>query len=568
MCTAYYFLSYNAYLRNYVRNTSQTTKIVYTQFNQKIEIINSLQKRILQSSSINKYIFSEGTPSIYDERLFHNNMYNIIGYDLPFYHINIVNTETSEIITFGQEFNKKTYLITEEIKNTLIIPVQHLNGAKYVAPLNSTNFYIPNTEITTISMFRSFGKYPLSPAKAIIEIQINIEDIKTLIKETLLSYNIDSGKVIIFNHENELMFPSNLPTSLKEHYQAILLKDKLITTNPVSKHQEISTFYGDPSQGGYTVLLITPTTYIDTSKTFYLTISIFLGGIMFVILFALSYYIAKGISHPIEEITNNIAALDWQQLTRNIDKIDNTSLSELELLSTTYYNMQNRLKKTMQAVMQFQALSIHSQMTALQSQIDSHFLYNTLTIISIVAEESNDPKGATMCMKLSKMLRYVTEDYETQTTFAAEINHTKSYTEFIHIRFGRKVKFYYDIDSTLENLTIPRLIIQPLVENSVKYSRDPNKTLTVHISLYRNAEFWIVKVTDTGMGFSKQSLEELQEKISIFERDRSSMLLSTHGMGLMNIYMRLKLFYEQQCIFTCENTEQGSCITIGGVIHE
>ena len=219
-------------------------------------------------------------------------------------------------------------------------------------------------------------------------------------------------------------------------------------------------------------------------------------------------------------------------------------------------------------------LAIRSQMTALQAQMDFHFLYNTLTIISIIAEDNEDPQAASMCITLTKMLRYITEDISRDTTLAQELVHTSNYTDLLSVRFGDIIQFHYDLDPALNPVRVPRLIVQPLVENCIKYSRKPQKVLSISIRSWICGNQWYLRITDNGDGFSEAALSALFEKTSQLNLEQENPSLTLNGLGLANIYLRLKLYYRNRFVFRPENdidpdgSLRGASVTIGGTIHE
>lgn len=116
-----------------------------------------------------------------------------------------------------------------------------------------------------------------------------------------------------------------------------------------------------------------------------------------------------------------------------------------------------------------------------------------------------------MCIKLTQMLRYITEDISKDTTFSLELNHTRNYTDLISIRFGQGISFDYQVDPSMNRLRLPRLVIQPIVENCVKYSRKPDRVLRISIHAWMENGFWYVNIQDNGDGFSKEALKEIDD---------------------------------------------------------
>ena len=308
------------------------------------------------------------------------------------------------------------------------------------------------------------------------------------------------------------------------------------------------------------------------NKQIFLQICLLFFACAILILMLITYRIARSITSPIIALKEKVSSLDLEQLgEKESTDLQNAGFNELEILNDAFNRMQVRLKRSMDDTIASRTLTIHSQMMALQAQMDSHFLYNTLTIISIIAEENDDEQASVMCIKLTEMLRYITEDISKATTFEQEWHHTRNYTDLMSIRFGSKIRFCYEYDSQLRTIPIPRLIIQPIVENCVKYSRKDSCILEISIRSFTLDGCWYVNIRDNGDGFSPEAIESVNEKIRGFDTANAHPVLSIDGMGLANIYLRLHLYYTESFTFKLENIEKegtvtGASITIGGIL--
>lgn len=567
---AYYFLSYNTFIKNYIRSSGQHTQIVSAQLTNYLEELNGQQKRIIDSEAIRFYIFEQAKEqSLSDERAFHENIYNIAGYDFPFYHINIVNLEEQSLITFGQEYlYHPSFTPAEPGQKELIDTIVSQKGKKVIMPPPAKEdcyFYSPAPNEAVFSLFRSFGRYPLSSRSAIIEFQISLNDVASLLSKTLSSFESEAGSVLIYTEEGGLVYPAGLEAETASYYASLDTAADAIFRNPFTGKQEVVTACHSPSTG-LTTMLVMPTTDIDQNRSFFFKVSLAIAVSMFFLLALISYLVAKSISQPITSLQRDIASLELDSISMDSGYLAHSSLNELELLGQAYHQMQIRLKQSLDDIVQAKTLSFHSQLMALQAQMNSHFLYNTLTVIAIIAEEHDDAQVADMCVKLTRMLRYITEDLSADTTIKQELEHTVNYSDLMCVRYGEAVGFSYDIRLS-SDFPVPRLVLQPLIENCVKYSRTPEKQLQIKLSVYEKDGFWIADIRDNGDGFSRETLDAIQEKIDLLDRQKEYPQLSISGMGMANIYLRLKLFYANHFIFDIKNENAGSLVRIGGKIQ-
>ncbi len=386
------------------------------------------------------------------------------------------------------------------------------------------------------------------------------------------SYENSEQQVLIFDKDNHPIYPLDLDSETLSYYASLNSQDTP-TPSLFLKDELVTSF--SSSKTGITTMLITPTSYLVQNRQFYLVICLAFFVLTFGVLTFITHRLAHRITAPLTELGNRISSFELGQTKAEEEgHTRRHSFNELEILNESYDRMQERLKQSLEDVVSSRTLTIHSQMTALQAQMDSHFLYNTLTIISIIAEDNEDEQAASMCVKLTQMLRYITEDISRDTTLAQELAHTANYSDLLSIRFGNMIDFQYTLEPALNMVRVPRLIVQPLVENCVKYSRKPQKTLQIPIQSWISENYWYINITDNGDGFSDTALRELQEKTERLNLERENPSLTINGLGLANIYLRLKLYYKEQFVFRLENKEdalgspRGASITIGGILDE
>lgn len=575
VCAVYFLTSYYNFLSTHINSSQQLTKIISSQVDGMLDQVNAYEVRILESPDILDYIFDHASEqSVAQEWQFRDDLYSIVGYNYEFYHMNIVNLEDSTIHTFGESYYYMPYTLTPEITTDIVEPTLELNGAKNIIPPSNPCLYAPREDVPVISLARAFGRYPLAAKTAVIEIQIEVSALEDMISDLFYTYDNADQRVIIFDADGSPVYPSDLSGSEIQYYSSLDTdSDTRFRSSVFDTGEIVTSQHSDDT--GFTTMVITSESYIMSNRLTYLMIC----GLFFIVAFGIlmftTYRLARRISSPLTALKDRMSQLDLEKIdTDSVPPAVPRSFSELDVLYKTYAKMQQRLKKSLDDVVNSRTLTIHSQMMALQAQMDSHFLYNTLTIISIFAEDNDDEQVASMCIKLTQMLRYITEDISKDTTFALELNHTRNYTDLISIRFGQGISFDYQVDPSMNRLRLPRLVIQPIVENCVKYSRKPDRVLRISIHAWMENGFWYVNIQDNGDGFSKEALKEIDDKIRNFDFGSKTPFLSIQGMGLVNIYLRLKLYYSDHFYFKLENKPGqipdagGVSITIGGNTHE
>jgi sensor histidine kinase YesM len=282
--------------------------------------------------------------------------------------------------------------------------------------------------------------------------------------------------------------------------------------------------------------------------------------------FILSYFAANKITVPIGRIYREIQHIN---LNGYMNKTNlNTKTIELNVLYDSFVDMQHKLVDSLNKQLLLKNHEMQSKMLALQSQMNPHFLYNSLQTIQSMADGNMNKEIIIMCQSMSNILRYISSDTDTTVPLADEIKYTKDFLSCMLIRYNNDLYYTIDIPESMHALNVPKLCIQPLVENSIKFCT--TKLPPYHISIKGSISNgnYIITVTDNGPGFSPESLTAINSKIA--EIDSTGLLpsLEIKGMWLLNIYLRFKILYASGVTFKIENTPGCTSITVGGPFEE
>ena len=198
----------------------------------------------------------------------------------------------------------------------------------------------------------------------------------------------------------------------------------------------------------------------------------------------------------------------------------------------------------------------YSELKALQSQINPHFLFNVLnTMTSLI--RTNPEKAREVTIDLSNYLRYNLDNNVKSVELIKELNQVDTYIKIEKVRFGDKLNILYDVDESLYNFQIPSLIIQPLVENSIKHGilkkRDNGCVKIIIKKIGKDIE---ITIEDDGVGIEQTIIDNLDKQIK-------------ENIGLKNVHQRLKLLYGEG--LNIKKLEQGTRIKfkiLGGVKYD
>jgi two-component system sensor histidine kinase YesM len=204
-----------------------------------------------------------------------------------------------------------------------------------------------------------------------------------------------------------------------------------------------------------------------------------------------------------------------------------------KFIEQKYLNLQLHERKYKQQV---------AELLALQSQINPHFLFNTLqTIYWKVQEFTGSPNEANkMLENLSDVIKYSLEDPYSPTTIGDEICHAKSYIEIQKVRYKDKFHVLWEYDEGVERCKALKLLLQPLIENAIYHGiKEKAGTNHIKIKIYHRHPYLHISVIDNGIGIPPHKLKQIKEDLQHSEH------ISSH-IGLMNTNRRVKLIYGEQ----------------------
>ena len=206
--------------------------------------------------------------------------------------------------------------------------------------------------------------------------------------------------------------------------------------------------------------------------------------------------------------------------------------------------------------------TLQARLSALQMQINPHFVYNTLNIISAKSMESGNYDVIEICDQFAQMLRYSTDTRSRTATMAEELENARYYLMLSKARYEDNLEFTIDVPENLTSLTVPKLTLQPLVENALSHGFNGANALrklwiTGHIEKAR----FILEIRDNGNGFSEDSLSRLRRQIEQVENNQLSIQSGDGHIGLINTCLRLH-YYSKGTMHMSIRNENGAVVTL------
>jgi two-component system, sensor histidine kinase YesM len=454
------------------------------------------------------------------------------------------------ICTIDFYFYTKTYNSTEQYNNLLKDFIQVNDLSLQIS--NSTDhisIYVSSSDTTELDKYYANKKQVEALSDKILQNSgtLNTYLLSKSIKNTIPAY-IDSINETI-----------RLKQSKGDYYPAFL-KSKNISLYLVDYVKKL--LYLKLTEGQWYHQQITS----QVNAIRIINLSSLIGIMIFSLIYVI--FISKSITTPINVLTRFAMHIANGDLNTNELKIK--SSPDINILVSAFNKMASSIQKTITLERkvhedELNRVTIFNQLNeakflALQSQINPHFLFNTLNTIMRIAMFEKANKTVTLIQNLSNIFRHNLENSNKEVFLCDELSIIEEYISIQKVRFGSRVDFSIICKDNINDILIPRFILQPLVENSIVHGLEPKEFGgKIKIKIYKRNELIIIKIIDNGVGISKDKLMKILEDSNEELAYRSH----TEGIGVKNVISRLKLFYnDPSCFKIMSKTGLGTVITI------
>ena len=411
---------------------------------------------------------------------------------------------------------------------------------------------------------RTDGPEVYSVMKALQGYQMGFLEVENTIESlSTLAVAAPGAEFVIVANGEEVMYSSNGDYSDTESLRSLCEKAEseeektsgMLVSRSSSEEFDLSVIAYIPEiaeRDGREAILITA-----------MAAAIIAFGVCLLLIILWSYILTKSI----RELRGVIEQTSLENLDIQAIETD-YGLDEVRTLANSYQAMTKRLSQAVNSEKRALMLQMQAQFDALQAQINPHFLYNVLNIISGRGIENNDDMICDMCGALASMLRYSTNNKERYVKTEQEMNYLENYLYLLKARYGDKISFDVSIDSAVRDKLLPKMTLHQFVENILAHAyghSDRRMIIQVIGTMY--SDHWEIRVQDNGEGISEEKLREIREKIKNVRKNlenRGGMEMEIGGMGLVNTYARCFLLYHDALIFSIRNLPSGGVeVTVG-----
>lgn len=431
----------------------------------------------------------------------------------------------------SDEFIKKIFLVSE---NGNIISNEKVN-LETNKDMKNISWYkkLINSNNMAFASKADFSKISSDSSKNIISISKEIKDKNNkrlgfvvinlsykFLEDFLSTINFGKdGYVFILSSEEELLFKSkNMEDFGKKDYEKLLKK----RMKPEKMDFVSSNVFITNTQ--WKLVGISFSNAISNLKKQLIESSLILALIVFILTLLVSIFVSKKISKPIIYLIGEIKKTDKKLY--KIKSLPQAS-SEIQILTKEYNNLIDRIFVLTEDIEKKEEQKRTYQVKALQSQINPHFLYNTLDTILWLVEFGENEKAIKVTKNLGMLLRNSLDIDEDFVKLDKEIGHAKNYLDIQKIRYDNKFTYEFIKKIQTSSLYVPKLILQPIIENAIYHGiREKKSKSYIKIIVEKNPEYLIIKIIDNGLG-PKEKKENIPTKLG--------------GIGMENVNNRIKL---------------------------
>ena len=275
-------------------------------------------------------------------------------------------------------------------------------------------------------------------------------------------------------------------------------------------------------------------------------------------------YITYKMTDPIMKLSHSADEISKGNF--DVEEVIVTSDDEIKIMAVAFNKMKASVHNYIEALhskaevesklmekelqhLKMQTLLNNAELQSLQSQINPHFLFNTLNAGVQLAMMEEADKTSLFLENLAAVFRYNVRRLDTEVTLNDEMNNVRAYIDLMQVRFGDMIRFRAEIENEeILQLPIPPLILQPIVENACIHGiGEKEEGGSILINVFREDEENMIEVVDNGVGMNEETIKRIYQKAlrdeGIPEKPQKG---HTTGIGIANVIQRLRLFYRRQ----------------------
>jgi len=418
-----------------------------------------------------------------------------------------------------------------------------LRGAPLFLDPHTNDFMlypVAETKPTVISVAQAIEDYSTNKPLGVLLVDQNTKQFFADIARV----NLQKGEQVVIISRTGNPIYSNLELSEEDHetLRNALQSNGISQEKVLLAEQEQLLISSGPSQYGFQVVSLLPMSELRKKsaplKKISIVMLIIITCIVFLISIAASYIFVK----PLRRMMPSFKKLEMGNFSARVPV---SGTHELAQISNAFNNMVQNMENLIHEKYEANLLRKQAELAALQSQINPHFLYNTLYATKSVIDNRELEKASVMIQSLSELFRYSLDQGCGYATLRDELAHIRKYLYLHEVRFAGKHRFLFDIENRLLDCSLPRLTLQPFVENAIQHGlKDKTAGGELRLSAKSAADKLLIYIYDNGAGMDDKLIKALNAAL---ERpfDEAGKIGEDGHIGIRNVNARIQLQYGQ-----------------------
>jgi two-component system sensor histidine kinase YesM len=387
----------------------------------------------------------------------------------------------------------------------------------------------------------------------------------SVIKEICQSINLgENSQIAICDNDFNIIYHSDeslIMKKLQDEIADVVRTDSMGITNIQMEDRDLLVIHNTSDIAEWKLISIIPMKTLIQRWEFIGFVTLLVGVLLLAVMFVISLLLSNSITRPIMHLNSLMKQVGKGDYTVNIES---RSADEIGQMKQAFNSMVNKIKELIQKEYKSKLMEREAELKALQAQINPHFLYNTMELISTIAIVEKVPKIDTVAISLARMMRYSIKTAGDIVPLSDELKHVEDFTNIYNMRFDYSIKVRNEINKDYYKLGILKLTIQPLIENAFIHGFQ-NDILdgSIIISAMEEGNSLLVEISDNGVGMSQEKLEKIRKLLDRDIHETSMEPDSSESIGLRNVNARLALYYGQEYrIFIKSKENEGTKVTL------
>lgn len=384
---------------------------------------------------------------------------------------------------------------------------------------------------------------------AVLHIDFSFDSIVNLLSETALG---EGGNFLIYDKDYQIVY-SSLPNDLDK--KTSILKEFVVGNGlyEIGGHS-FFVFASSISNTSWRLGVFLNRDGIKEAIVSFSVTILLIGGALLAIGSLIFFYVIQQSVQPIrllsKEMSEIVTLEDMPSRRINVQ-----GSKEVVELNDSFKALIERINDLTKKLIHEQEEQRKSELRALQNQINPHFLYNTLDSIIALIDKNQNAEAEKMIVALSRFFRISISKGKNIITLQKEVEHATNYLLIQKLRFGDAFDYSFDIDPTILQTDVVKLILQPIIENSIYHGLKEGEKGNILVKGYKKDDYIYLDVCDNGYGMLEETRKELERSMKDEEEAK--------GVGLHNVYLRLRVYYGPKADIRIESKlDEGTIVHI------